>query len=182
MSQSAHATDAHGHGAAHGGDHVPHVLPLAAYLGVFSALLVFTVLTVAVSYIDLGPANIVIALAVATCKALMVALIFMHLAFDKKFNTVIFASSLLFLAIFIGFVLIDTGERGLGGRTSADGPADVANPFGGTRSEEEIKAKFAPAKENAEGPKHNAHETAATPEPAHPTEGTAPAAPAPEGK
>jgi cytochrome c oxidase subunit 4 len=141
MSNNAHSTDAHGH-AAPGGDHVPHVLPLKAYFGVFAALLVFTGITVGVSYLDLGSANLFIALLVATMKALMVGLIFMHLAFDKKFNAVVFSSAVIFLGIFISLTMFDTNWRHLGGRTSGERPADVNMPFGGTESEAAMRAKY----------------------------------------
>ena len=131
MSSDSHA---HAHGG-HDGDHVPHVLSLKTYFGVFAALLVFTVLTVAVSYVDLGSANLFIAMLVATCKAVMVAAIFMHLAFDKKFNTLIFTFSVLFLGIFIAFTMFDTEYRGVGDRLSANRPADVTQPFAGTRAD-----------------------------------------------
>jgi len=128
---STHTHDAHGHHGERGADHVPHVLPLKTYFGVFAALMVFTVLTVAVSYVDLGSANLFIALFVATCKAVMVAAIFMHLAFDKKFNSLIFIFSVLFLAIFIIFTMFDTNYRGLADRLSANRPADITQPFAG---------------------------------------------------
>jgi cytochrome c oxidase subunit IV len=139
---SATHTDAHGHGG-HGKDHVPHVLPLAIYLGVFAMLLIFTVITVAVSYVDLGhTVNLAIALGVATMKASMVGLIFMHLAFDNKFNAIVFTMSVIFLAIFIGLTMYDTEFRGLGGRVAAEKPADSAVPFAGTRSEAALRARF----------------------------------------
>lgn len=141
-------SDNHGHGHASGGDHAPHVLSLRWYFGVFGALIVFTAITVGVSYIDMGRANLFIAMLVATFKALMVAAIFMHLAFDKKFNTLIFLFSVIFLAIFIAFTMFDTNNRGLGGRLTGDRPAVVAEPWAGTRAEAETKAKWqgAPAK------------------------------------
>jgi cytochrome c oxidase subunit 4 len=135
---------AHDHGGGHGADHVPHVLSLKYYYGVFAALLVFTVLTVAVSYVDLGRANLFIALAVATCKALMVGAIFMHLAFDKKFNAIIFASSIIFLAIFIAFTMFDTNYRGMADRLSADRPADVTQPFAGSKADAALKDQWTP--------------------------------------
>ena len=54
------------------------------YIGVFVALAVLTVLTVAVSTVDFGGStNVVIALVIATCKASLVAAIFMHLKWEK---------------------------------------------------------------------------------------------------
>ncbi|MEW5853010.1 MAG: cytochrome C oxidase subunit IV family protein [Myxococcota bacterium] len=111
------------------------MLPLPFYIGVWLALLVFTAITVAVSYVDFGIFNLVIALTVATMKAAMVSLIFMHLAFDKKFNGIIFVSSLVFLAIFIGFTMADTEGRGLAEGIEAKHPRDITNPFTGTEDE-----------------------------------------------
>lgn len=113
-------------------DHVPHVLPLRVYFGVFFALLVFTAITVGVSYIDLGDTfNLALAMFVATCKGLMVALIFMHLWWDSKFNALVFSSSLLFLALFITFTLFDTKTRGRLDPVEGARPADVTQPFDG---------------------------------------------------
>lgn len=143
---STHATDAH-HAAP---DHVPHVLPLKVYFGVFAMLIVFTVITVAVSYVDLGTTiNLVVALLVAATKALMVATIFMHLAFDKKFNAIIISSSVLFLIVLVGITMSDTETRGrFGGPTfvSGDRPVDPAQPFGpnARQSEQKLIEKWTP--------------------------------------
>ena len=94
-------------------DHV-HVMPLKVLFGVFAALLVFTVLTVAVTWVDLGSFNLLIALAVAVVKATLVALYFMHLRYDKPFNALALVSTLVFLALFIGFALLDTGASAPG--------------------------------------------------------------------
>ena len=62
-----------------------HVLPLRVYLGIGTALLVFTGITVGVSYVQLGAWNIIVALLIASFKATLVALFFMHLLYDNKF-------------------------------------------------------------------------------------------------
>ncbi len=90
----------------------PHVTPLWIYLGVGTALLFLTVITVAVAYIDLGPFNLVVAMTIATLKASLVCLFFMHLLYDHKFYMYAFLLSLVFLAIFITFTLFDTLRRG----------------------------------------------------------------------
>lgn len=89
-----------------------HVLPLKMYLGVAGALLVLTVVTVAVSYVDFGPFNMVIAMGIAAMKATLVALIFMHLYYDDKLYLTIFIMSILMLALFIVITLFDTLRRG----------------------------------------------------------------------
>jgi cytochrome c oxidase subunit 4 len=80
-------------------------------LSVFGALLVLTVATVTVTWIDLGrTANVWIALGIAVAKAALVALFFMHLYWDSKFNFLVLVASLFFVALFIGIVTLDTKE------------------------------------------------------------------------
>ncbi len=57
---------------------------IRTYLMVGAALLVFTAITVAVSFVHLGTTgNIALALVIATIKGTMVAAIFMHLNHEK---------------------------------------------------------------------------------------------------
>lgn len=83
------------------------------YLYVLLILLVLTIITVTASRIDFGSstANVVIAMTIATIKASLVALFFMHLKDDKPINGLIFVSTLLFLAVFLGFCLVDADSR-----------------------------------------------------------------------
>jgi cytochrome c oxidase subunit IV len=98
---------------AHGGrTHKPHVLPIRVYLGVWIGLLVLTFITVKTSYYNFGIMNLIVAMGVATLKASLVVLFFMHLKYDEKFNAVIFVASLTFLSIFFVLTLADTMERG----------------------------------------------------------------------
>ena len=144
MSADAHAAshdhgDDHGHG--HGGpEHHPHVLPLRAYFGVWSALLALTAITVFVSYFDFGEANLVVALLVATIKAILVAAIFMHLRYDAKFNVIVLASSVVFLAIFIGLTSLDTQHRGAADEARGVRPADSRHPWDPPQPKPEVKA------------------------------------------
>jgi len=90
-----------------------HVLPVKTYLKVYGALLVLTWLTIQVSLLNLGTAAIIIALSVASVKAGFVAGYFMHLKYDARFHTLVFLSSLLFLAIFFALTMIDLDSREL---------------------------------------------------------------------
>ncbi len=89
---------------------VSHVMPAWLLLAVWAALIFFTYITVAVTYVDLGSMNLIIAMAIATVKASLVILFFMHLLYDRPFNAIVFISALLFVALFIVFALIDTGQ------------------------------------------------------------------------
>jgi cytochrome c oxidase subunit 4 len=130
MSTSHTADHGHGHGHGAGGDHVPHVLPMKVYLATWGTLLVLTVVTVTASYLDLGhTGNLIVALAIATIKASVVGLIFMHLFWDHKFHSIIFLFSVLFLAIFIGFTMFDTQFRGEAETIENQRPVDIKQPF-----------------------------------------------------
>ena len=137
------SADTHAHHGSHGGDHVPHVLPLKVYFATWAALIFLTVVTVAVSYVDIGAGNVIVAMVVATIKACTVAALFMHLAFDHKFHAMIIGSSVIFLAIFIAFTMFDTETRGRADAIEAERPADVSRPFAGTQREAALKAKWA---------------------------------------
>lgn len=72
------------------------------YLIVFAALMVLTIVTVAVSYLDLPtPTAIALGLSIATVKASLVACYFMHLISEK---TIIY--SVLSITAFCFIVLI----------------------------------------------------------------------------
>jgi cytochrome c oxidase subunit 4 len=94
----------------HTAEHNHHVTGPKTYAAVLGGLLVLTVVTVYASYLDFGSMNTVVALLIATAKASLVALFFMHLRHDK-FNAVIFVGGLLFLAIFMIWTLFDIGTR-----------------------------------------------------------------------
>ncbi len=90
-----------------------HLVPAKVYAAVLAALLLFTATTVAAAGMNFGsPAvNVVVALGIATLKASLVVLYFMHLRYDKPLNGVIFVAGLLCLAIFIGACFGDTDSR-----------------------------------------------------------------------
>lgn len=102
MSDPHHAPD---------GDHHPHVVPMSLLLTVIGALFFLTFLTVAASWVDLGSMNVPLALLIATIKGTLVAAFFMHLRWDKPFNTIILLLSIGFLVLFLGISVIDTSEN-----------------------------------------------------------------------
>lgn len=91
-------------------DAKPHVLSPSVLLGTFGALLAFTALTVLAGRMDLGGANVVIALGIAAVKAAIVALFFMHLKYENRFNVVVLVGSLFFAVLLAKFVVFDTTQ------------------------------------------------------------------------
>ena len=98
------ATDT-AHGDGHHDDH--HALPAWLLLGTWGALMVLTILTVSASQLELGAFDLPVAMAIATVKAMLVMMIFMHLGFDKGFHSLLIFGSFLFVFLFISFVWID---------------------------------------------------------------------------
>lgn len=81
------------------------------YLAILVALLILTVITVTAASFDFGSANVIIAVLIATVKATLVALFFMHLRHDNAINSIIFLSALLFLSFLLILCLIDVNSR-----------------------------------------------------------------------
>ena len=100
------STDTHTH--AEGTKH--HGGP-ALYTANLLALMFLTVITVAAASFNFGSANVVIALAIASVKAILVGLIFMHLLWDKPVNAIILVAAFLFLGIFLMFDFLDVTSR-----------------------------------------------------------------------
>ena len=95
----------------HSHDEIAHVTPVRLLIGVWGALMVLTIITVAVTTVDFGPRiNLVVAMAIATVKAGLVVTYFMHLRWDRPFNTLVFLGSLLFVSLFISMTLFDKSE------------------------------------------------------------------------
>ena len=94
-----------------GGGHpqVGHIVPIWLLMTVGISLMVLTGVTVWVRAIDLGSLNLFVAMIIATIKAALVVLFFMHLKWDRPFNAVVLIASLLFVSLFISFALMDRG-------------------------------------------------------------------------
>jgi cytochrome c oxidase subunit 4 len=76
-----------------------HVSSQGTYFAIFAALMVLTALTVWVAYQDFGAANVPIAFGIATVKATIVVLFFMHVIHSPKITAAILVGSLIFLGI-----------------------------------------------------------------------------------
>ena len=89
-----------------------HILSAKLYVIIWAALMCLTVITAGVAFVDLGPFNTVVALVIATFKALLVVLIFMHVKYtsDRLTKTVVL-SALFWLMLLLGLSLMDYGTR-----------------------------------------------------------------------
>ena len=81
---------------------------IGSLLGTFVILIALTVVTVCGSKLPLGSFEIWFAMGIASIKAFLVGVFFMHLRHDKTFNILIVLFSLAFAAIFISLTMIDS--------------------------------------------------------------------------
>ena len=84
---------------------------IKTYTLVFLALLALTVVTTAVAYVDLGPFSVIVALAIAVVKMLLVALFFMHLRHSTVLTRVVVVGGLVWLGIMLVFTFSDFATR-----------------------------------------------------------------------
>ena len=98
--------------SAHGDDgQIAHILPAKMLIIIFIALIALTFITVSVHNMHLGTEfGFVAAMVIASIKAVLVMLVFMHLFWEKLFNVVVFVSSFLFVLLFLGLAIADRAE------------------------------------------------------------------------
>ncbi|HEX9243171.1 MAG TPA: cytochrome C oxidase subunit IV family protein [Anaeromyxobacter sp.] len=101
-----HATTPEATSGAHGHSHV------GRYAVVWIALLFFTFLTYGLSRLHIpGGWGVAVALGIASAKGALVALFFMHLWDQRGANRLVFVTSLAFVALLVGLVLLDNATR-----------------------------------------------------------------------
>ncbi len=88
-----------------------HIASPKLYVGIFLALMVCTVATVWAAYQDMGPWNIVVALAIATLKAILVVLFFMHAKYSPKRTHLVIICAVFWLGIMLALTLTDYQTR-----------------------------------------------------------------------
>jgi cytochrome c oxidase subunit IV len=82
------------------------------YFAVWGALLLGTYITYKAAFLDLGPFNAAVALIIASTKALLVALFFMHIkGASEKLLKLVVISTLFFLLILLALTMADFGTR-----------------------------------------------------------------------
>jgi cytochrome c oxidase subunit 4 len=95
-------------------EHTRHIVTPGVYLVILLALLVGTALTVWASYVDLGFWNPIIALAIATTKAGLVVLFFMHVKYSTKLTKLTIIAGVFTFLILISLTLTDYISRAWG--------------------------------------------------------------------
>jgi len=81
------------------------------YVTVWGALMVATAVTVGAAFIDLRGFNPLVALAIATFKAIVVVLFFMHVRHSSRLTRLTLAAGLFWLAILMSLTMSDYLSR-----------------------------------------------------------------------
>ncbi len=89
-----------------------HIDRSRTYLLVFAALIALTVITTLIAYVDLGRGSVMVALAIAVTKMLLVALFFMHVRYSTRLTQIVVAGGLLWLGILFLLTMADYVTRG----------------------------------------------------------------------
>jgi cytochrome c oxidase subunit 4 len=86
--------------------------PAKLYWKNCAALMLLLALTWSIGYVDLGMFNVIIALAIALIKALLVVLFFMHIKGSSRLLHLAAGTGLLWLLILLSLTLSDYLTRG----------------------------------------------------------------------
>ncbi|MFZ0272931.1 MAG: cytochrome C oxidase subunit IV family protein [Acidobacteriaceae bacterium] len=102
------------HGPSEPTHHEEHIVSPKIYLLIGTALLILTATTTAVSYIDLGAFNAVVALAIACTKMTLVVLFFMHVKYGSGLTKLTVAAGFLTFCVLIMMTMTDYVSRAWG--------------------------------------------------------------------
>jgi len=92
-----------------------HIVSPKIYILIFAVLMVLTITTVYAATVDLNAyfhsLNVIVALVIATCKAILVILFFMHAYYSSKRTKLIVFAGFFWLAIMLSLTLGDYATR-----------------------------------------------------------------------
>jgi len=114
---------------AHDNEATPSAHPTTQlYYSIFAALMVLLVVTVAAAYVDLGRLSFPLAAAIATVKAVLIMLYFMHVRYSRPLIWLMASASVAWLAILFGLTFSDylTRDQSPQLRSSEPPPASRA--------------------------------------------------------
>jgi cytochrome c oxidase subunit 4 len=88
-----------------------HIATVKLYVSIFLTLMVLTTITVVVAYVNLGEFNKVVALGIASVKATLVILYFMHVKYSSRLTKLVVVAGFYFLIVLLGLTMADYASR-----------------------------------------------------------------------
>ncbi len=89
-----------------------HVVQPKTYYAIFAVLIVLALATTFIAFLDLGKFNAIVAFLIATIKASLVVLFFMHIRYERRLTFVFAVAGFCWLAIFLVLTFGDYLTRG----------------------------------------------------------------------
>ena len=96
---------------AHTASHAPYIVPLKNYVINACALALLMTLTVAMSFVNMGPFNPIVAVAIAIVKAVLIVLFFMNTWYNTRLTWIFVSLSFFWMLILFGMFLPDYFAR-----------------------------------------------------------------------
>ena len=84
-----------------------HIVPTRVYYSIFAVLMLCTLATVLIAFVDLGRLNTVAALTIAVFKAVLVILYFMHVKYSTRLTWAVVVGSVFWLGILLVLTMSD---------------------------------------------------------------------------
>ena len=84
-----------------------HIVPRRTYYAIFAILMLCSLATVLIAFVDLGPFNTVAALTIAVFKAVLVILFFMHVKYSTRLTWAVVVGSVFWLGILLVLTMSD---------------------------------------------------------------------------
>lgn len=88
-----------------------HITPVQTYFAVFIVLLLLLVATVGAAFLPLGSLHFPVAMIIATAKAVLIVLIFMHVLHSHRLTMIVAIAGFLWLGIMLALTLSDYAYR-----------------------------------------------------------------------
>ncbi len=88
-----------------------HIAPVKLYVSIFLTLMALTTITIVVAYVNLGEFNKVVALGIASVKATLVVLYFMHVKYSSRLTKLVVVAGFFFLFVLLGLTMADYASR-----------------------------------------------------------------------
>ena len=89
-----------------------HIISVRTYVIIYVALMLFLAATVGASFLPLGRAHLPVAMTIATIKAVLIVLFFMHVYYSSRLTWVVSVASFLWLGLLLAFLIADYFSRG----------------------------------------------------------------------
>src|SRR5205085_2277541 len=99
------------HASSNQDPHAEHHVPMSTYTVIITLLMIGLIVTVIAAFIPLGELNMIVAMTIATIKAALVVLYFMHAKFASRLTKVFVSASFLWLVILFALTWSDYISR-----------------------------------------------------------------------